>query len=287
MGVGFDAPVPASLDPWAIALSAAALVAVFRFKVGMIPTLLACFSAGFAALHRSGLMNRRTVLGAALAFPSLTARVRAQGTTGSIDLSRFAAGPLPPDFLTSWRTGQGAVGDWRVVEDASASQGKAIAQLSADPTDYRFPLAVYQPLQAQDVEASVRFKAVSGKGDQAGGLAVRLTDADSYYVVRANALEGNVNLYRVIKGRRQQMAGASAKVPSGVWHTLTLRAEGDRLSVSFDGKPLLTHSDRTFAGPGKIALWTKADSVTHFDRLEIRPLRHAAGTTRNSGDTHG
>ncbi len=160
-----------------------------------------------------------------------------------------------------------------MVEDASVSQGKAIAQISADPTDYRFPLAGYQPLRARDVEASVRFKAVAGKGDQAGSLAMRLTDADNYYVVRANALEGNVNLYRVVKGRRQQMDGASAKVPSGVWHTLTLRAEGDRLSVSFDGKQLLTHSDRTFAGPGKIALWTKADSVTHFDRLEIRSLQ--------------
>ncbi len=103
------------------------------------------------------------------------------------------------------------------------SQGKAIAQVSADSADYRFPLAVYQPLQARDVEASVRFKAVSGKTDQAGGLTVRLTDADNYYVVRANALEGNVNLYRVVKGRRQQITGASAKVPSGVWHTLTLR----------------------------------------------------------------
>jgi len=218
-------------------------------------------------------MDRRTILGAALALPYLADAARAQDTTGSIDLSRYAVGPLPPEFLTSWRTGQGAVGDWRVVEDPSASQGKAIAQVSADPTDYRFPLAVYEPLQAQDVEASVGFKAVAGKGDRAGGLAVRLTDADNYYVVRANALEGNVNLYRVVKGRRQQMAGASAKVPSGVWHTLTLRAEGDRLSVSFDGKQLLTHSDRTFAGPGRVALWTKADSVTHFDRLEIRPLQ--------------
>jgi len=218
-------------------------------------------------------MNRRMLLGAALAFPYLATAAQAQGMTGSIDLSRFAAGPLPPDFLTSWRTGKGAIGDWQVVEDASASQGKAIAQLSADPTDYRFPLAVYQPVAVQDLEASVRFKAVSGRRDQAGGLAVRLTDADNYYLVRANALEGNVNLYRVVKSRRQQMAGASAKVSSGVWHTLTLRAEGDRLSVSFDGKPLLTHSDRTFAGPGRVALWTKADSVTHFDRLEIRSLQ--------------
>jgi len=77
----------------------------------------------------------------------------------------------------------------------------------------------------------------------------------------------------VVKGDRQQMASASAKVSSGAWHTLTLRAEGDRLSVSFDGKPLLTHSDRTFTGLGKVALWTKADSVTRFDRLDIRPLQ--------------
>ncbi len=217
-------------------------------------------------------MNRRTILGAVLGLPCLPAAPRAQGVTGNVDLSRYAVGPLPPEFLTSWRTGKGALGDWRVVEDATASQGRAIAQVSADPTDYRFPLAVYEPLPAQNVEASVRFKAMSGKGDRAGGLAVRLTDADNYYVVRANALEDNVRLYRVVKGDRQQMASASTKVSSGAWHTLTLRAEGDRLSVSFDGKQLLTHSDRTFAGPGKVALWTKADSVTHFDRLEIGRL---------------
>ena len=151
-------------------------------------------------------MNRRTILGAAFAFPYLAAAAWAQGTTGNLDLSRIPVGPLPPEFLTSWRTGQGSVGDWQVVEDPSAS----------------------------------------------------LMDA-----------------------------GNPAKVTSGVWHTLTLRVEGDRLSVSFDGKFLLTHSDRTFAGPGKVALWTKADSVTHFDRLKIRPLHSAAGTTRNPGDAHG
>ena len=218
-------------------------------------------------------MNRRTILGAALALPYLSPAAWAQGVTGNVDLSAYPVGPLPPEFLTSWRTGRGAIGDWRVVEDATASQGKAIAQMSADPTDYRFPLAVYEPLPVQDVEASVRFKAISGKGDRAGGLAVRLTDADNYYVARANALEDNVRLYRVVKGDRQQLASASAKVSSGAWHTLTLRAEGDRLSVSFDGKPLLTHSDRTFTGLGKVALWTKADSVTRFDRLVIRPLQ--------------
>ena len=96
-------------------------------------------------------MHRRTLVAAALAFPLLPATARAQGEIGSVDLSRYPVGPLPPDFLASWRTGQGAPGDWRVVEDRSASQGKAIAQLSADSTDYRFPLAIHEPLPAQDV----------------------------------------------------------------------------------------------------------------------------------------
>ncbi len=217
-------------------------------------------------------MNRRTILGAALVLGYRPDAAQAQGVAGSPDLSRTPVGPPPPEFQTSWRTGQGAIGDWRVIEDASATSGRVIAQLSADPTDYRFPLAVYEPLSMQDVEAGVRFKAVAGQGDRAGGLAVRLMDAENYYVVRANALEDNVNLYRVVKGRRQQIAGAAAKVLSGVWHTLTLRAQADRLTVSFDGKSLLTHSDHTFAGPGRVALWTKANSITYFDRLEIRPL---------------
>jgi chromate transporter len=45
-GLSFDAPVLASVDPWALLLSAAAVIAMFRFKAGMIPTLAACSVAG-------------------------------------------------------------------------------------------------------------------------------------------------------------------------------------------------------------------------------------------------
>ena len=224
-------------------------------------------------------MNRRTIIGAALALPCMSGSLLAQGVTGDVDLARYPIGPVPPEFLTTWRTGPGAVGNWQVVDDPTASAGKAIAQLGTDPTRDRYPLAVYQPLPAQDVEASIRFKAVSGKVDQAAGLAVRLRDADNYYIARANALEGNVRLYRVVGGSRRQIAGASAKVSTGAWHTVALRAEGDQLSVSFDGKQLFTQADRTFPGLGKVALWTKADSVTHFDQIRITPLKVAAQST--------
>src|SRR5439155_216279 len=181
------------------------------------------------------------------------------------------AGAPPPGFAVA-RTGNGAAAEWRVVDDPTATAGKAIAQTSKDTTDYRFPLAVYQAVAAKNVDVVVRFKAIGGTVDQAGGIALRLTTPDDYYVVRANALEDNVRFYRVVKGSRQQIQGANLKVAANQWHTLGLRAEGDRFTVSFDGKPLFTAQDRTFANAGKVALWTKADSVTHFDTISITPL---------------
>jgi hypothetical protein len=76
----------------------------------------------------------------------------------------------------------------------------------------------------------------------------------------------------VVKGRRQQLAGTDTKVSAKEWHALALRAEGERFTVSFDGKVLFTAIDKTLADPGKVALWTKADSVTRFDAIEITPL---------------
>jgi hypothetical protein len=179
---------------------------------------------------------------------------------------------LEPDF-TLWRTGQGDAGEWNLTADPTATDGRAIAQVSKGRTDYRFPLAVYKPYSGKDLELSVRFKPVAGTVDQAGGIAVRLSTPDDYYVARANALEDNVRFYRVVKGRREQLASANAKVAANQWHTLALRAEGDRFTVAFDGKALLTAQDITFPDAGKVALWTKADSVTYFDTISIMPLK--------------
>lgn len=170
------------------------------------------------------------------------------------------------------RTGKGTPAAWSVVADASVPGGQVLAQTSTDQTDYRFPLAIYDGITAANVEVTVRFKAVAGRVDRAGGIAVRLADPDNYYVLRANALEDNVNFYRVVKGTRTQIKGLSTKVSSDVWHTLGIQAEGDNFSVSFDGKLLFTVNDRTFTNAGKVALWTKADSVTQFADLTIQKL---------------
>jgi hypothetical protein len=178
----------------------------------------------------------------------------------------------PPVGFTFARTGRGGDGAWTVVEDPTALAGRAIEQSSTDRTDYRFPLAIHDSLSAANLNVELRFKAVGGKVDQAGGIAVRLEDANNYYVARANALEDNVRFYRVVQGRREQLGGANLKVTANQWHTLGLRAEGDRFTVSYDGNTLFGVTDKTFAEAGGVALWTKADSVTRFDQVKITPL---------------
>ena len=196
----------------------------------------------------------------------------AQNPPIEIGTSTMQPGAEPANF-TFWRTGQGADGEWTVVADPTAAKGHAIAQISKDGTDYRFPLAVYKPFSGKNLEISVRFKPVAGTVDEAGGVALRLLTPDDYYVARANALENNVRFYRVVKGRREQLAGANTKVSANQWHTLALKAEGDRFTVSFDGKALISARDGTFPNAGRVALWTKADSVTYFDTISIRPLK--------------
>jgi hypothetical protein len=97
-------------------------------------------------------------------------------------------------------------------------------------------------------------------------------DAHNYYIARANALENNVRLYRVVDGHRQQFAGVDVPVPNGRWQTLTLRVDGDRFAVALDGRELFQATDQTFSEAGRVGLWTKADSLTHFDDLVVQRL---------------
>ena len=130
------------------------------------------------------------------------------------------------------------------------------------------------------MDFTVRFKPVDGKVDQAGGIAVRLADADNYYVARANALEDNFVLYKTVNGVRSALDivgrkggyGVSVPVPANTWHSLRIDFKGARFTASFNGKQMFEVDDSTFTDAGKVGLWTKADSVTHFDDLRLQTL---------------
>jgi hypothetical protein len=195
-----------------------------------------------------------------------------------------AAGELPAAF-TCGLTGSGRPGTWTLLADATApSRPNVLAQLDEDPTSHRFPFCVLDGTTGSDVDLSVRFKPVKGAKDQAAGMLFRYRDENNYYVVRANALEGNVVLYKVENGTRsdlkprgagQQAYGKKANVASGAWGLLRVVALGNVFTVHLGSERLFEVEDATFRGAGKVGIWTKADSVTYFDDLSVT-FRRAA-----------
>jgi hypothetical protein len=103
----------------------------------------------------------------------------------------------------------------------------------------------------------------------------RCLDADNYYVVRANALENNVVMYKLEKGRRSSLDlvgrkggyGLKVNVPRAEWGTLKVTFAGSRFTVFLNGEKLFEVDDKTFGDAGQVGLWTKADSVTLFDNF--------------------
>ena len=112
----------------------------------------------------------------------------------------------------------------------------------------------------------MKFKALSGREDQAGGVVWRWKDGDNYYVARANALENNVSLYYTTGGRPITIKYVDAPVPGNVCHTLRVEFAGKRIKVALDGKTYIDLEDTHITGGGAVGLWTKADSVTALRR---------------------
>lgn len=181
--------------------------------------------------------------------------------------SQAAGGP--PKGWTLTMTGNGAP-KWTVERDDTAPSKGQVLKQSGKAT---YPLALKDGTKVKDGFVEAKFKAISGSEDRAAGLVWRAKDANNYYVVRANALEDNVVLYKTVKGVRSSLDivgrkggyGVKVAVPANQWHTLRVEFAGARFKVTFDEKLLFEVEDTTFTEAGMVGLWTKADSVIVFD----------------------
>jgi hypothetical protein len=177
----------------------------------------------------------------------------------------------PPRGWTMTMTGRGDP-KWTVEKDQTAPSRSNVLKQSGKAT---YPLALKDGTSIRDGFVEVKFKAIAGAEDRAAGLVWRASDASNYYIVRANALEDNVVLYKTVDGVRSALDivgrkggyGVSVPVPAGQWHTLRVEFAGTRFSVTFNGRPQFEVEDSTFTAAGRIGLWTKADSVTAFDQF--------------------
>jgi hypothetical protein len=200
----------------------------------------------------------------AIAAGGLTPSVLAE----TLGFDNVKPGALPPHW-TGTLTGTGAA-KWSVEQEASAPSQPNVLKQSGEAT---YPICIKDNTRLQDGFVEVKFKPLSGKEDQAGGLIWRVKDKDNYYVCRANALEDNVVLYKTVGGKRSALDivgrkggyGVKEKVAPTQWHTLRVEFQGNRFKVILDGKHLFEVEDGTLTEAGKVGVWTKADSVTLFN----------------------
>ena len=173
-------------------------------------------------------------------------------------------GDKPGALPGGWQQGVTGKGTpkWAVQADGGAPSKPNVLQQSGSGT---FPWCVMPQTAVDNGFVEVRFRPISGREDQAGGVIWRWKDGDNYYVARANALENNVSLYHTTGGRRITIQYVDAPVPGHVWHTLRVEFSGKRIKVALNGKTYIELDDGHITGSGAVGVWTKADSVTAFD----------------------
>ncbi len=156
-------------------------------------------------------------------------------------------------------------GAWAIrAEPGTPSAPNALCQTG----NTEFPAIALTTDNYRDLVASVRFKAISGSKDQAAGIIFRIQDKDNYYILRANALENNVNFYQYTAGNRADLSQGSATVSAGQWHELRVEVTGTAMTGYLDGDKAATATNAAFAA-GRAGLWTKADSTTCFDDFAV------------------
>jgi hypothetical protein len=219
-------------------------------------------------LDKNFIWGRAHTFGVLLAVACVTCGelgASAKDATANIDLRKSEIGAPPSEFDLSQ-------GQWTVVGDPTAAAGAAIEQSGVQTIEDRFPLAIYRSASFKNVEISLRLNAAGGKSDRGGGVAVRLSSPQDYYLVQLDALRDRVLFSLVSHGASKEIVAVDADIASHSWHTLTVRAKDNEFTVSLDGIWMFTGFDKTLSQAGRIALWTKGDSVTRFDSVAITPL---------------
>lgn len=220
----------------------------------------------------------------------LSVSVAVEAAERVFDFSLTPPGSMPEGF-SAFRAGVGKESDWKVVltevpssfkpvsaKAVEANRLPVLAQVAADPVDERFPVLVFDGERYSDMTLTTRFKIAGGATEQMAGVVFRAQDEKNFYVVRANALDGNVRFYKFLQGERSAPVGNSIPVSRGDWHELTVRCVGNRIHVLFDGKEAIPElSDNSFLS-GKVGFMTKSDSLAYFSEAKVsyKPLETLA-----------
>jgi hypothetical protein len=176
---------------------------------------------------------------------------------------------LPPEFQVGTLFDGRPAGDWKILQTETAkNRMHALGQLMGKGAEHAYKVVLIQGTRTTDLDVRVSFLSISGKADMGGGLIWRATDDRNYYLTRANPLEQNIRVYRVVNGIRHLLQNINKTIDVRHWHTLQVVTRGCRIEVFYDEQRVLDLCD-TALTQGQIGLWTKSDAITYFDDLQL------------------
>lgn len=180
---------------------------------------------------------------------------------------------LPAEFQVGTLFDGRPAGDWKVLHtDQANSPPNVLGQMMGKGAEHAYKTVLINGTQASDIELQVSFLPIGGKADMGGGLIWRATDDRNYYLTRANPLEQNIRVYRVVKGVRHMLKNFDRTIDIRHWHQLRVVQRGCQIEVFYDDERVFDLCDKTFT-QGMVGLWTKSDAVTYFDNLQLQFLK--------------
>ncbi len=179
---------------------------------------------------------------------------------------------LPPEFHVGTLYDGRPAGEWKILQTEMARSGNhVLAQLMGKGAEHAYKVVLIQGTTATNLDMRASFLPISGRADMGGGLIWRATDDRNYYLTRANPLEQNIRVYRVVNGIRHMLQNFNQTIDVKHWHTLQVVNRGCQIEVFYDEQRVFDLCDKTFT-QGQMGLWTKSDAITYFDDLRLATL---------------
>ena len=179
-------------------------------------------------------------------------------------------GGLPKGFYTD-ETGEAPEAKWQVIKDGD---NKVLAQLDSLAEPARHSLAVVKRSRYGEVALKVKIKYQADKQRPQAGVVWRYKNSENHLVACIDFEEGQIQLYRVVRGNRVQFgAGEKLTFKSGQWYTLRVEHRDKRIKVYLNGEAFIIQDDHYYREPGRVGLWTQTDSATFFDNFEVKELQ--------------
>lgn len=204
----------------------------------------------------------------AMAVPAVAYPLESQTRVWAFDDDQPEA--LPAEFQVGTLFDGRPAGEWKVLHvEQAQSPSNVLGQMMGKGAEHAYKTVLINGTQASDIDLQVSFLPIAGKADMGGGLIWRATDDRNYYLARANPLEQNIRIYRVVKGVRHMLKNFDRTIDIRHWHQLRVVHRGCQIEVFYDDTQVFHLCDKTFS-QGMVGLWTKSDAVTYFDDLQLQ-----------------